>query len=118
MARAAFCLGDWADFAPLLAFFARVAFLSDLARDGATWALRAADRGFLAGVGCSAEAPAPVLAVSSGMPFILRSPWAVTTAILSITRVRKNCKLIPMGIRIGEASATEASSAPRRSEER
>src|ERR1017187_4570041 len=79
-APVAFLLGDWADFAPLLAFFARVAFLPDLARDGATWALCAADRGFWAGVGCSVGAPASVLVVSAGMPFILRSPWAVITA--------------------------------------
>src|ERR1035441_4691581 len=64
-------LGDLADFAPVLAFFARVACLPDLARDGATWALCAADRGFLAGVGASAGAPAWVLAISAGMAFLL-----------------------------------------------
>src|SRR5450759_561016 len=68
-------LGDWADFAPLLAFFAGVALLPDLALDGATWAFCAADRDFWAGGGCSAGAPASVLAVSAGMPFIVRSPW-------------------------------------------
>src|ERR1019366_7049936 len=54
-------LGDWADLAPLLAFFAGLACLPDVALDGATWALCAADRGFLAGFGCSAGAPASVL---------------------------------------------------------
>jgi hypothetical protein len=99
-ATVAFFLGDLADVAPLLAFFAGVAFLPDLAWDGATCELCAADRSFLAG--CSAGAPAPVWAVSAGMPFIVRSPWAVITAIPSITRLRKNCKLIPMGIRGAE----------------
>src|ERR1017187_6716233 len=79
----AFFLDDWADVAPLLAFLAGLAFLPDLALDTATCALCAADRGFLAGVGCSAGAPAPVWVVSAGMPFILRSPWAVITAIPS-----------------------------------
>jgi hypothetical protein len=53
-----------------------------------------------------------VLAVSSGMPFILRSPWAVITAITWITRVRLNCKLLPMGIPSGEGSV-EANLPPR-----
>src|ERR1039457_5358894 len=110
-APVAFFLGDWADAPPLLAFFAGLAFLPDVALDGATCALCAADRGFLAGVGCSAGAPASVWAVSAGMTFILRSPWAVITAIPSITRLRKNCKLIPMGIRRGGGPALEASSA-------
>src|ERR1019366_1929091 len=35
----AFCLGDWAAGAPLLALFAGVACLPDLAWDVATWAL-------------------------------------------------------------------------------
>src|ERR1017187_8119833 len=83
--------------AVLLPWLARVAFLPDLAWDGATWALCAATCGFLAGFGCSAGALAWVFAVSSGMPFILRSPWAVITAIPSITRVRGNCKLIVRG---------------------
>ena len=55
---AAFFLGDLADVAPLLAFFAGVAFFPDLALDGATWALCAATRGLVAGFGCSAGAPA------------------------------------------------------------
>src|ERR1019366_8882020 len=42
-------VGDWADFAPLVAFFAGLALLPDLALDGATWAFCAAARGFLAG---------------------------------------------------------------------
>jgi hypothetical protein len=37
-------LGDWADSAPLLAFFAGLALLPDLALDGATWAFCGADR--------------------------------------------------------------------------
>src|ERR1039458_8111709 len=143
-ARVAF-LGDLADVAPLLAFFAGVAFLPDLAWDGATWALCAATCGFLAGFGCSAGvaflpdlawdgatwalcaatcgflagfgcsagALAWVFAVSSGMPFILRSPWAVITAIPSITRVRRNCKLIVRGIQIGDGAAREANPASR-----
>src|ERR1017187_8722713 len=94
-APVAFFLGDLADFAPLVALFAGVACLPDLALDGATWALCAATRGFLAGFGCSAGALASVLAVSTGMPFILGSPLAVITAITWITRVRPNCKLIP-----------------------
>src|ERR1019366_5645005 len=88
-------LGDWADLAPLVALFAGLACLPDLALDDATWALCAATRGFWAAFGCSAGAPASVLAVSAGMPFILRSPLAVITAITWITRVRPNCKLIP-----------------------
>ena len=60
-APAAFFLGDLADVAPLLAFFAGVAFFPDLALDGATWALCAATRGLLAGFGCSAGASASVL---------------------------------------------------------
>src|SRR5260370_800486 len=35
------------------------------------------------------------------MPFILCSPLAVINAITWITRVRPNCKLIPMGIHLG-----------------
>src|ERR1017187_884499 len=88
----AFFLGDWADFAPLVAFFAGLAFLPDLALDGATWAFCAADRGFLAGFGCAAGVPASVLATSAGMAFILRSPWAVNTAITWITQVRADYK--------------------------
>src|ERR1035437_9820195 len=80
-------LGDWADLAPLLAFFAGLACLPDVALDGATWTLCAADRGSLAGFGCSAGAPASVLTVFAGMPFIVRSPLAVITAITWITRV-------------------------------
>src|ERR1035437_7789783 len=106
-------LGDWVDFVPLLAFFARVAFLPDLAWDGATWALCAATRGFSGGFGASAGAPASVLAVSAGLPFILRSPLAVITAIPWITRVRKDCKLILMRAPICEGSSTEANSVPR-----
>jgi len=87
--------------------------LPDLALDGATWAFCAADRGFWAGGGCAAGAPASVLAVSAGMPFIVRSPLAVITAIPWITRVRKDCKLILMRAPIGEGSATEANSVPR-----
>ena len=49
-----------------------------------------------------AGAAAWVLAVSAGMPFIVRSPWAVITAITWITRVGRNCKLIPMGIHMAE----------------
>src|ERR1035437_9909529 len=70
-------LGDWVDFVPLLAFFARVAFLPDLAWDGATWALCAATRGFLAGFGASAGAPASVLAVSAGVAVLFVSPFVV-----------------------------------------
>src|ERR1019366_4544897 len=106
-------LGDWADFAPLVALFAGLALLPDLALDGATWAFSAAARGFLAGFGCSAGAPASVLAVSTEMPFIVPSPWAVIAAITWITRVRPDCKLILVGIRIGEGSAMEANSASR-----
>src|ERR1039458_2647767 len=101
-------LGDLADLAPLLAFFAGLALLPDLALDGPTWDLCAAARGFLAGFGCSAWTPASVLAVSTGMPFIVRSPLAVITAITWITRVCPDCKLILVGIRIGERSAMEA----------
>jgi hypothetical protein len=72
-----------------------------------------ATRGFLAGVGVSAGAPASVLAVSAGMPFIVRSPLAVITAIPWITRVRKDCKLILMRAPIGEGSATGANLVPR-----
>src|ERR1017187_5674527 len=109
----AFFLGDWADFAPLVAFFAGLAFLPDLALDGATWAFCAAVPGFLAAFGCSAGAPASVLAVSAGIPFITLSPWAVITAIPWITRVRPDCKLILMGVHIGEGSAVEAIFSPR-----
>src|ERR1035441_5047072 len=76
-APGAFFLGDLADMAPVLAFFAGVTCLPDLALDGATCALCAATCGFLAGVGASAGAPASVLSVSAGMPFIMRSPWSV-----------------------------------------
>jgi hypothetical protein len=47
------------------------------------------------------------------MPFIVRSPLAVITAITWITRVRPDCKLILVGIRIGEGSAMKANSASR-----
>ncbi len=60
--------------APVLAFFAGLALWPDLALVGATCALCAATRGFRAGFGGSAWVPAPVLAVSAGLPFILRSP--------------------------------------------
>ncbi len=80
--------GDWADLAPLSAFFAGVALWPDLAWDGATWALCVATRGFWAGVGCSVGAPASVWAVSAAMP-------------------------IRIGIHIGEGSAMEANSASR-----
>src|SRR5260370_804712 len=59
------------------------------------------------------RAAAPVLGFSAGMPFILCSPLAVITAITWITRVRPNCKLIPMGIHMGGGSPVEANSAPR-----
>jgi hypothetical protein len=81
-------LGDWADVAPVLALFAGVALLPDLAWDGATWGLCAATCGFWAGVGDSAGAPAPLFAVSSGMP-------------------------IRIGNQIGEGTAMEATSASR-----
>jgi hypothetical protein len=61
-------LSDWADVAPVLALFAGVAMLADLAWQGATWGLYAATCGFFSGVGASAGAPAPAFAVSSGMP--------------------------------------------------
>jgi hypothetical protein len=79
-------LGDWADVAPLLAFFAGVAFMPDLARDGATWSLCAATCGFLAGVGASVGTPAWVFAISAAMP-------------------------IRTGIKIGERAAMETHSA-------
>jgi hypothetical protein len=81
-------LGDLADVAPLLALFAEVAMLPDLAWDGATCALCAATCGFWAGVGASSGAPPSVLAVSAGMP-------------------------IRIGIQIGEGTAMGANAASR-----
>jgi hypothetical protein len=52
-------LGDWAEVAPVLAFFAGVAMLPDLAGDGATCALCAATCGFLSGVGCLGRGTSP-----------------------------------------------------------
>ena len=60
--------GNLSDVAPVLAFFAGVAMLPDLAGDGATWSLCAATCGFLSGAGTSTGSPAPAVAVSSGMP--------------------------------------------------
>src|ERR1700678_3623728 len=69
-------LGDFADVAPLLAFFAAVALWPDLALDDVTLAACAATRGFFGSFGCSARAAAGVLAVSAGMAFIFSlSPW-------------------------------------------
>jgi hypothetical protein len=52
-------LGDWADVARVLAFFAGVAMLPDPARDGATWGPCAATCGFLSGVGCLGPGTGP-----------------------------------------------------------
>src|SRR5690348_2880338 len=79
-ARVAFW-GDLADVAALVAFFARLAWLPDLALDGATWALCTATCAFLGGFGCSAGLVASVFTVSVGMPFIAGSPLAVITAV-------------------------------------
>src|SRR5271156_6692235 len=65
-------LRDFADVAPLFAFFARLALWPDLALDGATSAACAATRGFFGCFGCSTGAAAGALAVSTGMPFIFR----------------------------------------------
>src|SRR5580700_11008407 len=66
----AFFLGDFADVAPLFAFFAEVALWPDLALDGATSAACAATRGFFGCFACSAGTAAGALSVSAGMPFI------------------------------------------------
>ncbi len=51
--------GDWADVAPVLACFAGVAMLPNLAGDGATWGLCAPTCGFLSGVGCLGRGTGP-----------------------------------------------------------
>src|ERR1039457_7275598 len=84
--------GDLADLARLVASFARGAFLPDLALDGATWAFCAATRGFLPALGSWVGAPASVLTVTAGIPFILRFHAAVITAITWITQVRADYK--------------------------
>jgi hypothetical protein len=58
MGAAVFFLGDLADVARLVAFFAGVALWADLALDGATLDLCAATRGFLGAFGCSATGAA------------------------------------------------------------
>ncbi|MFY9728031.1 MAG: hypothetical protein WAJ87_21230, partial [Bryobacteraceae bacterium] len=95
------------------AFFAGLALWPDLALAGATCALCAATRGFWVGFGASARALASVWAVSAGLPFMVRSPWAVITAIPWITPLRPLCKLIPRGIHLGEGSAMAVNSASR-----
>src|ERR1700722_4499817 len=67
-------LGDLADLAPLLGFFAWVALAADLPSDGATCRPCAPTRGLLAGVGSVAGAPASLLTSFSGITFIMLSP--------------------------------------------
>jgi hypothetical protein len=85
MGAAVFFLGDLADVARLVAFFAGVALWADLALDGATLGLCAAARGFFGAFGCSATgAAAWVLAVSAGMPvrrFLSAAPGGVIFAL-------------------------------------
>jgi hypothetical protein len=67
--------------ARLLVCFARRVSFFDLAFRGARSAPCAPARRFLVGLGPSGEAAGCALAVSSEIPFILRSPFAVETAI-------------------------------------
>ena len=88
-------LRDFADFAAVLAFFARAARLADLPLDGATWRACAPTRGFFAGLGLPDGVLGSSLGAFSGTTFILISPFAVITATLpSIPLAPSDCKQI------------------------